>query len=247
LTPDVNADGKRVVLVVSARTDIARILSDGLASHEYNVQIARDGEEALVLAGRLRPMVILLDAQDSSAELWLVFQQLKLKPETKDIPTIFLSNDGPQKLGAPLSVATPLRPQDVLRSVRAAGWTGKKNVLIVDDEESFREILKCALGEEGYQISEAATGREAIAQIEKIKPDLLLLDLNLPELDGWGVIRHITQNVQLKDMEVLVISGVMLDKRESAAIETHQYAFINKENFKVTNVLKTVADLLEVE
>ena len=109
------------------------------------------------------------------------------------------------------------------------------------------DILKCALGEEGYQISEAGNGEEAIAKLEEIKPDLLLLDLNLPELDGWGVIRHITQHPQFKDMEVIIISGLMLDEHESATIQTHQYGFINKENFKVNNVLKQVADLLEVE
>jgi chemosensory pili system protein ChpA (sensor histidine kinase/response regulator) len=146
-----------------------------------------------------------------------------------------------------LTVAAPLHPRDVLRSVRAVASTGKKNVLIVDDEESFRDVLKSALSEEGYLLSEATSGKEAIAKLEQIKPDLLLLDLNLPELDGWGVIRHITQNSQLKNMEVLIISGLMLDEQESATIQTHQYAYINKENFKVNHVLKQVADLLEVE
>jgi signal transduction histidine kinase/CheY-like chemotaxis protein len=247
LTSDAKTDGKRTVLVVSSRPDTARILGDGLSSHEYNVQTARDAEEAMTLAGKLRPLVILLDAQNASAEFWSVYQELKIRPDTKDIPTIFLSNDGAQGLGAPLTVAAPLHPRDVLRSVRAVASTGKKNVLIVDDEESFRDVLKCALGEEGYQISEAATGTEAIAKLEQIQPDLLLLDLNLPELDGWGVIRHITQHPQFKDMEVLIISGLMLDEKESAAIQTHQYAFINKENFKVNHVLKQVADLLEVK
>ena len=247
LASDSKSDGKRLVLVVSGQPDIARILADGLGSHEYNVQTARDGEEAMTLAVKLRPLVILLDAQNSSAELWSVFQELKIKPETKNIPTIFLSNDGSHGFGAPLTVATQLNPRDVLRSVRAAASTGKKNVLIVDDEESFRDVLKCALREEGYQLSEAASGKEAIAKLEEIKPDLLLLDLNLPELDGWDVIRHITQHPQFKDMEVLIISGLMLDEQESATIQTHQYAYINKEDFKVHSVLKQVADLLEVK
>ena len=244
--PGTDAGGQRVVLVVSERPDISRILADGLGSHEYVVRTARDVEEAVTLACKLRPLVILLDAQDSSSDLWSVFQELKVKPETKNIPTIFLSNDSARGLGAPLTVAAPLNPRDVLRSVRAATSAGKKSVLIVDDEESFRDVLKCALREEGYQLAEAATGTEAIAKLEEIKPDLLLLDLSLPELDGWGVIRHITQHRQFKDMEVLVISGMMLDESESAAIQTHQYAFINKGDFKVNNIIKTVAELLEM-
>jgi len=243
-----SADGNSqgVVLVVSERPDIARILADGLGSHEYDVRTAGDAEGAVTLACKLQPLVILLDAQDSSSDLWSIFQELKIKPETKNIPTIFLSNDSARGLGAPLTVAAPLSPRDVLRSVRAATSAGKKNILIVDDEESFREVLMCALKEEGYQLTEATTGTEAIAKLEEIKPDLLLLDLNLPELDGWGVIRYITREPKFKDMQVLVISGVMLDEHESAAIQTHQYAFINKEDFKVIRVVKTVASLLEM-
>ncbi len=244
--PDITGDSQRLVLVVSERPDIARILAAGLGSHEYNVRTARDGEEAVTLAVKLHPLVILLDAHDSSSELWSVFQELKTRPETKDIPTIFLSNDSTRGVGTPLSVASALNPRDVLRRVRAATTTGKKNVLIVDDEESFRDVLKCALSEEGYQLSEAVTGNEAIAKLQTSTPDLLLLDLKLPDTDGWGVMRYITQQPRLKDMQVLIISGIMLDEGQSEEIQTHDYAFINKGEFKVNNVLDKVADLLEV-
>jgi CheY-like chemotaxis protein len=244
--PDVTGDSQRLVLVVSERPDIARILAAGLGSHEYTVRTARDGEEAVTLAVKLRPLVVLLDAHDSSSELWSVFQELKTRPETKDIPTIFLSNTDAHSVGTPLSVASALNPRDVLRSIRAATSTGKKNVLIVDDEESFRDVLKCALGEEGYQLSEAVTGKEAIAKLQTSTPDLLLLDLKLPDIDGWGVIRYITQQPRLKDMQVLIISGIMLSEHQSVEIQTHDYAFINKGDFKVDHILETVADLLEV-
>ena len=244
--PDITGDSQRLVLVVSERPDIARILAAGLGSHEYNVRTARDGEEAVTLAGKLHPLVVLLDAHDSSSELWSVFQELKTRPETKDIPTIFLSNNNAQGVGTPLSVASALNPRDVLRRVRAATTTGRKNVLIVDDEESFRDVLKCALSEEGYQLSEAVTGNEAIAKLQTSTPDLLLLDLKLPDTDGWGVMRYITQQPRLKDMQVLIISGIMLDEGQSEEIQTHDYAFINKGEFKVNNVLDKVADLLEV-
>ena len=243
---DVDGDSRRLVLVVSERPDIARILAAGLGSHEYNVRTARDGEEAVTLAVKLHPLVIMLDAHDSSSELWSVFQELKTKPETKDIPTIFLSNDAAHVVGTPLTVASALNPGDVLRSVRAATPTSKKNVLIVDDEESFRDVLKCALSEEGYQLSEAATGNEAIAKLQTATPDLLLLDLNLPDTDGWGVMRYITQQPRLKSMGVLIISGAMLHECQSLEIQKHDYAFISKGEFKIHQVLETVADLLEV-
>jgi CheY-like chemotaxis protein len=145
-----------------------------------------------------------------------------------------------------LTVATAPTPRDVLRSVRAATTNGRKNVLIVDDEESFRDVLKCILDGEGYQLHEAATGREAIAKLEADKPDLVLLDLNLPDTDGWGVMQYMTQHPKFKDVEVLIISGLMLNERETAEIETREYEYIYKGEFKVDHVLERVADLLEV-
>ncbi|HVM61139.1 MAG TPA: hybrid sensor histidine kinase/response regulator [Verrucomicrobiae bacterium] len=242
-----DSDGKRLVLVVSEQADIARILAAGLGSREYKVRTASDGEEAVSLAIKLRPLVILLDAHASSAQLWSVFQELKTKPETTNIPIIFLSNDPIHGAGVPVTVASAPSPREVLRSVRAAAGAGRKNVLIVDDEESFREVLRCVLGNEGYRLSEAATGREAIARLESEKPDLVLLDLNLPDTDGWGVIQYMTQHPQFKNVEVLIISGLMLDKHETAEIETRQYEYIYKGEFKVDQVLERVADLLEVD
>lgn len=244
--PPTGGDEKRLVLVVSEQPDIARILAAGLGSREYHVRTARDGEEAVALAVKLRPLVVLLDAHTSSAELWSVFQELKTKPETNSIPIIFLSNDTTSPVGTPLTVATAPSPRDVLRSVRAAAINARKNVLIVDDEESFRDVLKCVLDGEGYRLYEAATGREAIAKLEAEKPDLVLLDLNLPDTDGWGVMQYMTQRPKFKDVEVLIISGLMLDERETAEIETREYEYIYKGEFKVDHVLERVADLLEV-
>ncbi|PYT07694.1 MAG: hypothetical protein DMF60_06560 [Acidobacteria bacterium] len=245
-TPEEQAVGSRPVLVVSDDRDIARILSDGLGSAEYDVRVTPASSEAVILAKKLRPLVILLNSEASSSEFWSVFQELKSRPETKDIPTIFLGAGSARELGAPLTVATPLTRHEVLRSIRAATTTGHKHVLIVDDDAVFREILKCALSEEGYQISEADTGKQAIDVLTKHKPDVVLLDLHIPEIDGWGVMRYLMQHSELKDTEVLVISGDMLDDDEAAAVNSRSSGFICKADFKVNAVLERVADLLEV-
>jgi signal transduction histidine kinase/CheY-like chemotaxis protein len=244
--PEAGSEDKRLVLVVSEQPDIARILTAGLGSREYNVRTARDGEEAVSLAVKLHPLVVLLDAHASSTGLWSVFQELKTKPETKNIPIIFLSNEATSGGETPQTVATAPSPRNVLRSVRAAARNSKKNVLIVDDEESFRDVLKCVLDGEGYRLYEAATGREAIAKLESEQPDLVLLDLNLPDTDGWGVMHYMTQHPKFKDVEVLIISGLMLDERETEEIQTRKYEYIYKGEFKVDHVLERVANLLEV-
>ncbi len=243
--PD-STDGKPLVLVVSDNPDIARILSDGLGSADYIVRITTADNETVSLAKKLRPLVILLNSEASASAFWSVFQELKSQPETKDIPVIFLGENVGRGLGAQLTVASPLDRRDVLRKIRTATSTSKKNVLIVDDDETFRELLKLALSEEGYQISEASNGKEAIEKLNAVKPDLLLLDLNIPEIDGWGVTRYITQHPELENVEVLVISGDPLNASETAAIRNSADGFICKADFKVNTVLEAVAGLLEV-
>jgi CheY-like chemotaxis protein len=244
-TPSATGDPKRLVLVVSEQPDIARILTAGLGSRHYHVRSTRNGEEAVALAVKLHPLVVLLNAHPSSATLWSVFQELKTKPETSDIPIIFLSNDTASSVRPSLRLATLPNPRNVLRTVRATTINGRKNVLIVDDEPSFRDVLKRILDGEGYHLYEAATGREAIAKLEAEKPDLILLDLNLPDTDGWGVMQYMTQQPKFKDVGVLVISGLMLDERETEEIKTREYDYIYKGEFKVDDVLERVADLLE--
>jgi CheY-like chemotaxis protein/nitrogen-specific signal transduction histidine kinase len=241
-----HADQKRLVLVISSNPDTARILCDGLGSAEYSVRVAPSHAEALDIARRLRPLVILLDADHASPEIWPLFQELKLRPETKDIPTIFLSNQTANEVGAPVAVAAPLNHQEVLRSIRASTVAGNKNVLIVDDDPNIREILKCALADEGYRVAEAVDGQQAIDLIEAGPPDLVLLDIHVPKIDGWGVIRHLAQHEKLRHIEVLVITGDILSERETAAIHSHARGLIKKGEFKVHKVLEQVADLLEV-
>ena len=241
---DRGRDGSRLVLVLSERPDMARILTAGLGSGEYNVRVARDCEEAVSLAVQLHPLVVLLDARASTAEPWSVFQELKDKPETRNIPVIFLSNEATSGGHTPPSVATALGPRQAMRRAHAVASVGGKNVLIVEDEKSFRDVLKCVLDGEGYRLYEAATGREAIAKLETEKPDLVLLDLKLPDTDGWGVMQYMIQHPRFKNVEVLIISGLMLDERQTAEIQTCEYEYIYKGDFEVDHVLERVAGLL---
>jgi CheY-like chemotaxis protein len=146
-----------------------------------------------------------------------------------------------------VSVAAPLNRQEILRSIRAATATGRKNILIVDDEVSFREVVKLVLTGEGYSVAEAGDGREALEKLSASKPDLLLLDLNIPEISGWEIIRRISLDPNLKDVEVLVVSGAVLDEQETSTLHARTSGFINKADFRVDTVLERVANLLEVQ
>ncbi len=240
--PDQPPGQQRLVLAVSENPDIAHMLAAALGSSEFTVRVAPSAAEASALARKLHPLVVLLDAENSSLGCWQVFQELKTDPVTKDIPTIFVGSD----TGAPVNVAAPLNRQEVLRSIRTVTTTSKKKLLIVDDDHGFREVLQCALTEEGYQVDEAVNGQQAIDKMTANPPDLILLDLRMPDVDGWAVMRHISQEPKLGDVQVIVLSGIVLNAKERAALETQANGIIPKGEFRVATVLEKVADALEV-
>ncbi len=129
---------------------------------------------------------------------------------------------------------------------RGSAQAAKQYVLIVDDDPNIREILRCVLTEQGYHVSEAADGKQAMEKLTAIRPDLLILDLHIPKIDGWDVMRFIPPRPDARDTKVLVISGDVLDGEEAAKLEAQSGAFICKADFKVGTVLEKVANLLEV-
>lgn len=232
------------MLAVSDNPDIARILTDALGTAEYNVRVTPASSEAAGIARALRPLVILLDAEHSSPGCWQVFQELKIDPATKDIPIIFLVSNNHQGLGAPIGVDAPFSRQEVLRNIHNVTPTGKARVLVADDDAGFRDARTCALTTGGYHVEEAANGQEAIDKMTGNPPHLVLLDLRMPGLDGWDVMRYIAQEPRLKDTQVIVLTGIVLSKEELTSLEKHN--LIRKADFTVANVLEKVASTLEV-
>jgi len=239
--------GEQHVLILSNDPHISRLLADGLSSAEYTVHVAPATNAALQLSEQLRPAVILLDAEtaESPDEFWRLFRELKSHPATRDIPTVFLGQDEARRDGMPLTVASSFDRQEVLQSIRASTQPGKKRVLIVDDDAGLRALLAESLADEGYEVAEASDGRTAIEKLEELKPNLLLLDLHIPQIDGWGVIHHMTQNPHLRDCEVLVISGDAPTDDQAALIDSRTRGFISKADFKVNKFLDQIAKVLK--
>ena len=239
--------GAQHVLILSNDPHISRLLADGLASADYTVHVAPATSQALQLSEQLRPMVILLDAETAASpdEFWRLFRELKTHPATRDIPTVFLGQDEAKRDGMPLTVASSFDRQEVLQSIRASTKPGKKSVLIVDDDANLRALLAESLADEGYEVAEAADGRTAIEKLEALKPNLVLLDLHIPQIDGWGVIHHMTQSPNLRNCEVLVISGDAPTDDQAALIDSRTRGFISKADFKINKFLDEISKVLK--
>jgi len=121
------------------------------------------------------------------------------------------------------------------------------SILIVEDDQMLVEIYQKKFSSDGYQVETANSGAEAIKKITKNKPDLVLLDLVMPEEDGFEVLRKVKQNPLTKDVRIIVFSNLSQeeDKEEAAALGAE--GFITKSDFTPQEIVEKVHEILNIE
>jgi CheY-like chemotaxis protein len=112
-----------------------------------------------------------------------------------------------------------------------------KRILVVDDERDVQDLVRLVLEMTGYVVSSAADGEEALAQIQAFHPDLVVLDIMMPGLDGWGVLKTLQGSPD--SPPVVILSAIAL----SRALAPGAVAFIPKP-FEITELLRTCAEAL---
>jgi len=148
-----------------------------------------------------------------------VLRQLKTDPETKDIPVVITSIVADQEkgfaLGATDYITKPLDKLQLLTSVRRIlaqqDDQNRWSILVVEDDPDVRKGLSLALSIRGFSVTEAQDGAEALAAVASQTPHLILLDLMMPRLDGWTVIRKLKENPQTASIPVIVLTGKPVD------------------------------------
>jgi CheY-like chemotaxis protein len=120
-------------------------------------------------------------------------------------------------------------------------------ILVVEDDDGFRELVCEILGSHGYRVLSATDGREAMDLATKQKPDLILLDLAMPQIDGWDVLRALRINNILAKSKVCILTGVESPEKMNYALQQGAVGYIVKsaESFSVAGFLSKVKDILE--
>jgi DNA-binding response OmpR family regulator len=232
-TPIRLADGKAIgpkILVVDDDEDILQLLRHQLEAEGYQVLAAARGEDALELARSERPALVTLDILLVDTDGFQVLEQLKKDPATSDIPVIVVSvvSDAETRglaLGAASYIGKPFEERQVLSRVREVlssfgiGDNGQLNhVLVVDDDRHIVEWLKEALSNSGYIVRGAYNGQEALALAREDSPDLILLDLKMPDMDGYEVIRNLRREQATRNIPVIIITGYTFDDDDHVKI-----------------------------
>ena len=133
-------------------------------------------------------------------------------------------NDAPGRAAAPAPVpAKPALPDEALQlldDLFDETFNGKKTVLLVEDEEPLRRVLRDLLEREGFDVVEAADGVQALDEVDRSAPDVLVLDLNLPRLDGYGVLSHLRARPSTARLPVIVLTAKGDEENEVRVFET---------------------------
>ncbi len=193
--PPSPADAPRradVVLVVDDDATQRELMSRFLAREGYAPAPRRTAPTGLALARALRPRAILLDVTMPGMDGWSVLSALKADPDLAGIPVVmvtFLTERAlASSLGAADYVVKPV-DWDRLRHVMERFREAEGDVLVVDDEADTRHRTRQTLEKNGWTVVEAANGQEALDQVARAIPRLILLDLNMPVMDGFDFLQ----------------------------------------------------------
>jgi DNA-binding response OmpR family regulator len=202
------------VLVVEDDRDIAELIGRHLTANGYQVSIAGRAKDALEMARAHTPNLITLDIYLPDADGFELLQQLKNDPLTTDIPVVIVSVMGDQqeglRMGAVDYLTKPIEPSRLVASVNRV-LQGPGKVLVVDDDRDTRDMLQAALEQRGFSVVLTSSGKRALTLARQEHPNLILLDLKLPGMDGYEVLQRLKGMPETADIPVVVITGSLTD------------------------------------
>jgi CheY-like chemotaxis protein len=228
------------VLCIDDEPDVIEILRNYLVPEGYKVFSASNGVDGLRLAEKLQPNVITLDIQMPEKDGWEVLRELKANPFTREIPVLIHSivDNKPlaYSLGAVDYMPKPADAGVVLRMVRKAVTSTDNYILVVEDELDYSVLLQKFLKDAGYAVEGAYNGKEALEKIEENKPALILLDLKMPVMDGFEVLKQLKERNDWQTIPIVIITAMELSTDQRNEIDKQTIDFLRKTDYSMESL-----------
>ncbi len=247
LAPEPKAD----ILLVEDDPVFCKLLYEHFAADGFAMALSPSGETALELARKSSPRVALVDVHlGGKVDGWDVLVAIKDDSALRSIAVLIISasesiNARGLAVGGAEYLLKPVSPAWLVQTVRAQlPQVAGARALVADDDPSFRKQVRECLEPEGLVIEEAANGREALERMAQTMPDLLILDLLMPETDGFEVLRRLRTDRQAVNLPVLVVTGKSLDADEKAYIKRRMATLVRKQQVRLDHIARAVEQAL---
>jgi CheY-like chemotaxis protein/anti-sigma regulatory factor (Ser/Thr protein kinase) len=243
--------GKPLILVVDDELSARELLASYLEPAGYRIAMATAGGDAIVKARELHPDAITLDIQMPGRSAFETIFELKNTPATADIPVIVVSVVDQKRMGLALGaveyLVKPVNKNIFLEAIHQHVHPGKgaaKNILLVDDDPKTLDLVSNILRSAGYIPHAVGGGKAALQRLSEVHMDAILLDLAMPEMDGFEVLRKIKERPTWANIPVLVLTGKDLTEAEIALLKNLAKALVQKNDSWKTDLLEQIRNVV---
>jgi signal transduction histidine kinase/CheY-like chemotaxis protein/HAMP domain-containing protein len=247
--PHAPPEADKIILAIDDDPDVLYLLGENLAEAGYRVVGALTGVEGLQKARELRPFAITLDILMPNKDGWQILYELKADPATRDIPIIVLSivdnKDLGYRLGASDYLLKPFDRETILAALTRLHPPHRGRLLVVDDDPQIIDLVRQLLEDEPYEIMSAADGQEALEVIADQPPQIILLDLLMPRMDGFTVIEHLQRDLQCRQIPVIVLTAKTLTTLDQVMLEQSVQTVIQKRGLERDALIQELRTLLQ--
>jgi CheY-like chemotaxis protein len=240
---------KPLALIIEDSPQAGELLRLYIESAGYRVEIARNGADALDMAKRLHPHVITLDLILPGKDGWQVMKELKRHPLCKHIPIIIVSIVDEKNLGFSLGAVEyfvkPVNRDELVRhstgSMPFPRW--KQPRCWSSMTTAATDLVQVILENEGYKVMTAHDGADGVAMAVREHPDVVLLDLLMPEMSGFAVAQQLRQIPATRAIPIIVLTSMEVDDEVQAQLGNTVAGLMSKARFTKRDLLREITNI----
>lgn len=245
-----NEREETLVLIIEDNAQAGQLIEKYLNDAGYKTEIARDGMEGVEKAKRLKPKFITLDMLLPFKDGWQVIKELKRHPICKDIPIIIISITDEKKLGFSLGAVgyfvKPVNREELLEAIQRISYpnrTSRENpkILVIDDDRTALELIEVILEAEGYKVIKSLNGTEGLKIASEEHPDLIILDLIMPEMSGYDVAFQLKHQPSTRDIPIIILTSLEIDDDIKDRLQGFVSGLMTKSQFTKGDLLREIS------
>jgi len=237
-----------LILVIDDDQTVCEVMARYLEREGFVVRTATGGREGLQLAHELHPAAITLDINMPDLDGWTVLAALKGDPKLADIPVVLVTIEDNRSrgysLGATEYMTKPIDRERLVRLLQGISSPIARKVLLVDDDEIMRESVRRVLEQEKWQVEGASNGRFALQHLTESCPDVIVLDLLMPEMDGFDFLVEMRQRPEWRDIPVLVLTAKDLSAEDHKRLNGYVEQVMRKSASELSELLRELGRML---